>query len=90
MQVMSRIRHHFNLELPLRSIFDEPTVAGSVVELQKAQVLGCKARAHIGQLRTGSTAANPSRAALLAQLDDLSAAELQSLLQRARDDKHST
>jgi acyl carrier protein len=89
MQVMARIRHIFNLELPVRSIFDEPTVAGSVVELQKAEVLGFKARAHIGQLRSGSTAASPSRAALLAQLDDLSAAELQSLLQRARDDKHS-
>jgi acyl carrier protein len=89
MQVMARIRHNFNLELPVRSIFDEPTVAGSVVELQKAQVLGSKARAHIGQLRSGSAAASTSRAALLAELDNLSAAELQSLLQHVRDDKHS-
>ncbi len=89
MQVMARIRHIFNLELPVRSIFDEPTVAGSAVELQKAQVLGFKARAHIGQLRSGSTVARPNREALLAQLDNLSAAELKSLLQHVRDDKHS-
>jgi len=73
----------------VRSIFDEPTVAGSAVELQKAQVLGFKARAHIGQLRSGSTVARPNREALLAQLDNLSAAELKSLLQHVRDDKHS-
>ena len=62
----------------------------SVAVLDEAEVLGFKARAHIGQLRSGSMAASPSRAALSAQLDGLSAAELQSLLQRARDDKHST
>src|SRR5712671_311293 len=88
MQVMARIRHHFNLELPVRSIFDEPTVAGSAVELQKAQALGSKARARIAQLRPGS-APSPSREALLAQLGNLSASELQSLLQRVRDEKHS-
>ncbi len=88
MQVMARIRHHFNLELPVRSIFDEPTVAGSAVELQKAQALGSKAHARIAQLRPGS-APSPSREALLAQLGNLSASELQRLLQRVRDEKHS-
>jgi acyl carrier protein len=90
MQVMARIRRVFELELPVRSMFEAPTIAAFAGELQKAQALGFKARAHIGQLRSGSTAASPSRKALLAELDNLSAAELQSLLQRVRDDKHSS
>jgi acyl carrier protein len=87
MQVMARIRHIFNLELPVRSIFDEPTIAGLAGELPKVQALGIKAGARMAQRRSGSAAA--SREALLAQLDDLSASELQNLLQRARDEKHS-
>jgi hypothetical protein len=87
MQVMARIRHIFNLELAVRSIFDEPTIAGLAGELPKVQALGIKAGARMAQRRSGSAAA--SREALLAQLDDLSASELQNLLQRARDEKHS-
>jgi acyl carrier protein len=90
MQVMARIRHIFNLELPVRSIFEEPTIAGLAGELPKAQALGIKARARIAQLRVGSAAASPSRQALLAQLDNLSATELQNLLQHVLDEKHPT
>jgi len=89
MQVMARIRHILNLELPVRSMFEEPTIAGLAGELLKAEALGIKARARIAQLRSGSAAASPSREALLAQLGNLSAAELQSLLERVRDEKHS-
>jgi acyl carrier protein len=89
MQVMARIRHNFDLELPVRSIFEEPTITGLAGELQKTQLLGFKARAHIAQLRSGSVTASPSRQALLAQLDDLSAAELQNLLQHVLDEKRS-
>jgi hypothetical protein len=70
-------------------MFEEPTIAGLAGELQKAQALGFKARAQIAQLRAGSAAARPNREALLAQLDNLSAAELKSLLQHVRDEKHS-
>ena len=89
LRVIARIRRVFELELPVRSMFEEPTIAGLAGELQKAQALGFKARAQIAQLRAASAAASPSREALLAQLDNLSAAELQSLLQHVRDDKHS-
>jgi acyl carrier protein len=89
LRVIARIRRAFDLELPVRSMFEEPTISGLAVELQKAQALGFKARAQIAQLRAASAAANSNREALLAQLDNLSAAELQSLLKRVRDDKHS-
>jgi acyl carrier protein len=89
LRVIARIRRVFELELPVRSMFEEPTIAGLAGELQKAQALGFKTRARIAQLRAGSLAASPNREALLAQLDNLSATELQSLLQRVRDEKHS-
>jgi amino acid adenylation domain-containing protein len=88
MQVMARIRHIFNLELPVRSIFEESTIAGLAGELPKAKALGIKARARIAELRVGSAGANPSRQTLLAQLDNLSATELQKLLQHVLDEKH--
>jgi acyl carrier protein len=88
MQVMARIRHIFNLELPVRSIFEESTIAGLAGELPKAKALGIKARARIAELRVGSAGASPSRQALLAQLDNLSATELQKLLQHVLDEKH--
>jgi hypothetical protein len=89
MQVMGRIRRVFELEVPVWSMFEAPTITGFAGELQKAQALGSQARARIAQLRAGSAAASSSREALLAQLDNLSPAELQSLLQRVRDGKHS-
>ena len=85
MQVMARVRHIFNLELPVRSLFEKPTIAGFAGELPGAQV---KARASIAQHQSSSAAATPNRKALLAQLDNLSATELQNLLQDGLDEKH--
>jgi len=85
MQVMARVRHIFNLELPVRSLFEKPTIAGFAGELPGAQI---KARASIAQHQSSSAAASPNRKALLAQLDNLSATELQNLLQDGLDEKH--
>jgi len=59
-------------------------------QLQKAQALGLKARTPILQ-RSGvrAVAVSPSREALLAQLDNLSPGELQSLLKRVLEGKQS-
>jgi acyl carrier protein len=88
LQMIARIRNIFETELPVRSVFEKPTIAALADELQKAQALGLKARTPILQ-RSGarSPAASPSREALLAQLDNLSPAELQSLLKRVLDGK---
>jgi hypothetical protein len=54
LQMIDRIRRIFELELPVRSVFDEPTIAGLAIELQKAQELGLKARVPIMQRRADS------------------------------------
>jgi len=69
-------------------VFEKPTIAALADELQKAQALGLKSRMPILQRSSGhAAAARPSREALLAQLDNLSPAELQSLLKRVLDSK---
>jgi amino acid adenylation domain-containing protein len=87
LQVIARIRRIFEVELPVRNLFEKPTIAGLAGELQRAKALGFKARATIAQLRSGSAA--PRRESLLAQLNNLSANDLQSLLQRVLDRKQS-
>ncbi|MGA9508448.1 MAG: amino acid adenylation domain-containing protein [Candidatus Sulfotelmatobacter sp.] len=85
LQVTARIRRIFEVELAVRSVFEAPTIAGLALEVQKAQAMGLKARSPILQRHPRNTVA--SREALLAQLDNLSSAELQSLLQRVLDGK---
>jgi acyl carrier protein len=88
MQVMARVRRVFNLELPVRSMFEKPTIAGLAGELPGAQASGLKGRTSIAQHRSSSAAGSPNRKALLAELDSLSTTELQSLLQHGLDEKY--
>jgi surfactin family lipopeptide synthetase A len=87
LQVTARIRRIFEVELLVRSVFEAPTIAGLALEVEKARALGLKARTPILQRSARSVAAN--REALLAQLENLSSAELQNLLQRVLDGKQS-
>jgi amino acid adenylation domain-containing protein len=82
LQVMARIRSLFEVELPVRSLFEEPTLAALAAAVEKAQALGLKARTPVLQRRPRPQTESPSPEALLAQLDNLSPDELQSLLQR--------
>jgi len=85
LQVTARIRRIFDVELAVRSLFEAPTIAGLAVEVEKAQAMGLKARTPILQRHPPTVVAN--REALLAQLDNLSSTELQSLLLRVLDGK---
>ena len=85
LQVTARIRRIFEVELAVRSVFEAPTIEGLALEVEKARALGLKARTPILQGRRQTVEA--SRETLLAQLDNLSSAELQSLLQRVLDGK---
>jgi amino acid adenylation domain-containing protein len=53
MQVMARIRKEFEVEVPLRSLFEDPTIKGLAKEVEEAKAKGIKASAPISSfLRT--------------------------------------
>ena len=89
LQVMARIRRMFEVELAVRTMFEEPTIAGLGKEIEKAQALGLKAKMPVLERRPRPEAA-ANREALLAQLDTLSADDVQSLLKRVLDAKLTT
>jgi amino acid adenylation domain-containing protein len=83
LQVMARIRRMFEVELAVRAMFEEPTIAGLAREVEAAMALGVKARMPILEPRPRPTGADQANGeALLAQLDALSADDVQSLLKR--------
>jgi len=89
LQVMARIRRMFEVELAVRTMFEEPTIAGLAKEIEKAEALGLKAKMPTLERRPRAEAA-ANREALLAQLDTLSAEDVQSLLKRVLDAKLTT
>ena len=90
LQVMARIRRMFEVELAVRTMFEEPTIAGLAKEVEKAQALGLKAKMPVLERRPRPEMAAASREALLAQLDTLSPDDVQSLLKRILDAKLTT
>lgn len=75
-QVISRIRRTFQVEIPLRTLFEEPTVAALASAVQKAQASG-------RTIRTPLVAKRPAistREKLAARLKDLSDDEVEALL----------
>jgi amino acid adenylation domain-containing protein len=86
LQLTARIRRSLEVELPVRSVFEAPTIAGLAMEVDKARALGLKPRPPIVQPRP-RTPGGISREALMAQLDNLSSSELKGLLQRVLDGK---
>jgi acyl carrier protein len=88
LQVMARIRREFDVELGVRTMFEEPTIAGLASEVEKARATGMKAQTPVLERRPRA-AGSTSREALLAQLDTLSADDVQTLLKRVLDAKLS-
>jgi hypothetical protein len=88
LQMTARMRRVMEVEMQVRSVFENPTIAGLAREVEQARALGLKARAPI--LQRAQHTSDPSREMLLAQLDRLTAAELQSVLQRVLDGKKPT
>jgi acyl carrier protein len=85
LQVIARIRKMFEVEIPVRVVFEFPTIAEIAAEIEKALAAGQKLRTPILQRRPRPAPA--SQEALLAHLDTLSAAEVQALLQRVLNNK---
>jgi acyl carrier protein len=86
LQMTARIRRTMEVELPVRSVFESPTIAALAREVEQARALGLKASTPILKRRQRPTP-DASREALLAQLDGLSHSELQNVLQRVLDGK---
>jgi hypothetical protein len=90
LQVMARIRRMMEVEIAVRTMFEEPTIAGLAKEVEKARELGLTAKLPVLERRARAEVAPASREALLAQLDTLSADDVQSLLKRVLESKLTT
>jgi acyl carrier protein len=75
-QVISRVGKAFGVELPVRAIFEAPTVSGLAREISEAQRTGSARAPEIRSRGAQSRAAD-----LLARLDELSDEEVEALLQ---------
>jgi hypothetical protein len=87
LQLIARIRKSFEVEIPVRTVFEQATIAQLANLVQEAsgrgnklRVLHCKAR---------SAAADAHADELLTQLDQLPTTDAQSILRRVLDGKQS-
>jgi hypothetical protein len=69
-------------------MFEEPTIAGLASEVERARAMGMRVQTPALERRPRA-AASTSRETLLAQLDTLSADDVQTLLKRVLDAKLS-
>ncbi|HEX4783494.1 MAG TPA: amino acid adenylation domain-containing protein [Candidatus Sulfotelmatobacter sp.] len=83
LQVTARIRRIFEVELPVKNIFEAPTIAALAVELEKARATGHKARIRILQQRPHADTAEATREALLLELSKLSVEEARKFIEKA-------
>jgi amino acid adenylation domain-containing protein len=83
MQVAARIRREFDVEVPIRSLFEDPTIKAWAQEVEEAKAKGIKACAPISSfLQEQNT---PDR--LREQVDKMSREDLEKLLQQLLKEK---
>jgi len=85
MQLLSRVRNTFEVELPVRCLFEEPTILGLGLEIEKARAAGIGVRAPIVSRRTRAVSAD----AILAELDKLPADQVTALLEKLLREKRT-
>ena len=80
LQVTARIRRAFEVELPVRSVFEAPTIAALALEVQKAQALGLKTRTKFPQRPNHASPAVSLQEELATQVDKMPAQDVRDLL----------
>jgi len=83
MQVVARIRKEFDVEVPIRALFEEPTIQGLAKEVEGAKARGIKACAPISSFH--QTENNYDR--IRVQVDKMSRGELEELLRQVLNEK---
>ncbi|MGC1295797.1 MAG: non-ribosomal peptide synthetase, partial [Alloacidobacterium sp.] len=78
MQVVARIRKEFELEVPIRSLFEDPTIKGLAKDVEEAKAKGIKAGASISSFVAGQN--DPDRLRL--QVEKMSREELEEMLRQ--------
>lgn len=76
MQVVARIRKEFEVEVPIRSLFEGPTIKGLAREVEESKAKGIKAFAPISSYRQ----AQNHQDWLRVQVDKMTREELEELL----------
>jgi amino acid adenylation domain-containing protein len=88
LQMTARIRRLLEVDLPVRSVFENPTIAALAREVQQARALGLKARTPILQRRREERQ-EPGHEELLTQLHQLPMEEARNIVKAALDVKRS-
>jgi surfactin family lipopeptide synthetase A len=83
MQVIARIRRIFGVELPVRSLFEAPTIAALAVELEKLRTAGLTARASILDSHHPAPAIEAKKDAVLLELQKLSPGAMREIIENA-------
>jgi amino acid adenylation domain-containing protein len=83
LQMMARIPQIFEVELPVRSVFEAPTIAALALEVEKLRGKGLKMYTPIPQRRNQAVAADTAQEALLIELSKLSVEEARKFIENA-------
>jgi len=87
MRVLARMRRDFHIDIPIRSLFDKPTIAELALELEEHKANGAAMR--IAGIVPGAPA-SAMLDVLRAELSKLSSEEVDGLLQSIRAEGNST
>ena len=89
LQMIARMRRTFAVEIPVRTVFEQPTIAQLAFEVQKELAAGKELPALVSQWKARSAAAGGESEDLLTQLDRLPQTDAQSILRRVLNEKQS-
>jgi acyl carrier protein len=84
-QFVSRVRDEFGIELPLRKLFENPTIAGIAAVIEEARIAENEQQAAGGETARASKAADRAKLLeMLQRIGDLSPDEVKALLELKR------